>query len=217
MNTSKILIENNYVANKIIEYEKNDLLIKKQIDNEYVLYVNNVQWMSYNEESCIQALEFYPQYYLAKGHCICTGFGLGIRERWLLQNKNVTKITVLEKNKSIIDYQKEVNPDLCEKIEIINCDCLDYKGCCDTLLLDHYELQDWQYIFNNAKEIIQNIKCETLYVWSIESYLINRKKIFKDIHYIDLYNKMKDYYSLTKLPNLSKEQVNEFVSILIKE
>ena len=56
-----------------------------------------------------------------------------------MTKKEVSKVTVLEKNKEVIDYHKFINPKLFDDVEVIHFNAYDYKGKCDTLLLDHYE------------------------------------------------------------------------------
>ena len=55
-----------------------------------------------------QAKQFYSHYNLAYGHVVCTGLGFGTREKWLSTKPEVTKITVIEANKQIIDYHRDI-------------------------------------------------------------------------------------------------------------
>lgn len=213
-----ILKYHNYEPVKIQEYKKGSLEIKKVNPILYVLYVDGVQWMTYNYYTHEQAFEFLSQYTIARGHCICTGLGFGIRESWLLNNKNVSKITVIEKNKCVIDYHKEINPEFMNKIEVIHSDCEEYTGECDTLLLDHYEFEESYDILQNANKICSNIKCNTMFLWPMERLLIERKRYNPHYSYLKIYNEIKETYSLNKLPCFDDETINKFIqAVRIKE
>lgn len=213
-----ILKYHNYEPVKIQEYKEGPLEIKRVNPILYVLYVDGVQWMTYNYYTHEQAFEFLSQYTIAKGHCICTGLGFGVRESWLLNNKNVSKITVIEKNKCVIDYHKKTNPEMMSKIEVINSDCIDYDGECDTLLLDHYENETFQQILENVKLISNNIKCDNMLFWSLERLLLQRKYYNPHSSYLRLYNEIKQMYSLDSMPNLDDESITKFIqAVRVKE
>lgn len=200
---------------KISLYESEGILVEQNIfSEEYELSVNNNVWMTFNPKDFSQLFQLYSHYNLAKGHCICTGLGFGLREKWLSTKKEVSKITVLEKNIEVIKYHKEVNPDLVSKIEIINCDASEYKGKCDTLLLDHYEQQpylDLSGYFQNIKKCCNNIEHDVLWIWPLEDVITSllrpkNKNIFAD--------RYKEYLFLRKkyptLPDLTKSQLNSY-------
>lgn len=160
----------NYPNVSIEEYCKDGLEIS--FEDEYILKVDGVQWMTYNPYTHDQGFnQVFSHYYIAEGHCICTGLGFGIRERWLLNKPEVTKITVIENEKRIIDYHQKHNPDLCEKIDIVHCNARDYVGECDTLLLDHYEGMDVVGFSLDAYEIQKNISSKQTWFWTFETYL----------------------------------------------
>ena len=71
------------------------------------LTMDGIQWMVLDERHSA-ASQFYSHYKLAKGYVICTGLGFGTREQWLASKPEVTKITVLEKFKEVIDYHKDI-------------------------------------------------------------------------------------------------------------
>ena len=121
--------------------------------------MDGIQWMVLDQRHG-QASQFYSHYKLAKGHVICTGLGFGTREQWLASKPEVTKITVLEKFKEVIDYHKDIGTKWHDKIEIINCDANDYKGSCDFLSIDHYEYDDVLRILDSIKTVCNNITCE---------------------------------------------------------
>ena len=210
-------------------YKKPLEIIKN--DNCYNLYVNGIQWMMYEIDNHHQASQLFSHYYISSGNVIATGLGFGIRELWLLNNPNIKSLTILENNKDIIEYHKEVNPILFEKAKIINCDARTYKGKCDTLLLDHYEFESMTNIIEDVKNITKNIKCRNLWFWHLET------QILADLHKVDehnltnrfrqgefkinietlnnikiVYENIKLNYGL-KLPDLSKEELQLIITI----
>lgn len=203
---------------KIFSYEKDKLLIN-QYDffdrgSTYELLINGDQWMTFNHNTYEQLFELYSHYLLAEGHCICTGLGFGLRENWLLSKKQVSKITILEKNIEIIDYHKQLNPDFMSKVEVIHCDASEYIGECDTLLLDHYEsepFQDSSKYFQNIKKCYDNIKHTSFWFWPLELMvtvgLSKKDKNFSKNRYEKYLNLMKIY---STLPNITECELNSY-------
>ena len=169
--------------------------------------------MSYKSKVYDQAFELYSHYDLAKGHCICTGLGFGIRENWILNKKGVTKVTVLEKYKSVIDYHRFNNPKFFDNVEVIQTDVYDYKGKCDTLLLDHYEygteakhanLPNQKtaiayLILQNSAKVLKNIECDTMWLWTLEDIVAGK---------LINYNDIKTRFGLHALPDLTEEKLS---------
>ena len=202
-------------------------------DNEfYILKVFGNQWMMYDTITHLQASQLFAHYYIASGDVICTGLGLGIRENWLLNNKNVKSLTILESNENIIEYHKEVNPILFKKAKIINCDAKTYKGKCDTLLLDHYEFESLYEIVNDVKMICSNIECDKVWFWHIETQILAdlhqtyepnlcekfrngefkfNIETLKNIKYV--YECIKSNNDLSKLPDLTQEELQLILSM----
>jgi len=221
-------------SSEVLQIGPNKIVKKFEvIDNGIVkvLLINGKQWMMYNYSNHQQAAQLLSHYYLAKGDVITTGLGFGVRENWLLKNPNVKSITIIEKNQTVIDYHKKNNPKLYKKVKIICEDASEYKGECDTLLLDHYEFENTPYVFENARKVCQNIKCQTMWFWHLETQII------ADIHGVDevsLLNKFKrgefnfdmtklsDVYRayeeikvrerLAQLPNLSEYELKLFIT-----
>lgn len=164
-----LLKQLNYSPPNLKEYQGNNLEVKLD-ESEYTYYlsVNDHKWTTYNIKYHTQAYEVYSHYYFAKGHCICTGLGFGARESWLLNKDGVSKVTVIENSEEVIEYHKINNPDLYNNIEIINTNASEYKGKCDTLLLDHYEQEHPIEILTDASEILKNIECDTMWFWPLE-------------------------------------------------
>ena len=190
--------------------------------------MDGVQWMVLDEKHGA-ASQFYSHYKLARGHVICTGLGFGTREQWLASKPEVTKITVLEKFKEVIDYHKDIGTKWSDKIEIINCDANDYKGSCDFLSIDHYEYDDVLRILDSIKKVCNNITCESAWFWMLEPWIRlgyitdnteNPTIIPKKIRYggkendiLENYSKIKTYFEHVNLPNLNREQLTKFIEM----
>lgn len=203
---------------KLIPYKKDNIEIGKENSLhegiKYQLLIGNNQWMTFNSVTFLQFFEFYSHHNLAKGHCICTGLGFGLREKWLLSKKEVSKITVLEKNIEVINYHKELNPDLISQLEVINCDASEYTGKCDTLLLDHYELEpdcDKSRYFENIKRCCDNIDHSMLWFWPLESVVTNNMEntdyYFSKKRYQNYLNLLKIYPTL---PSITENELNSY-------
>jgi hypothetical protein len=185
----------------------------------YYLSVLGEQWMSYNIKTHEEVFDVFSHFYLAKGHCICTGLGFSLRETWLLNKKEVTKITVLEKSIDIINYHKSINSEFLNdpRVEVINIDANEYVGECDTLLLDHFELAETEDILNDVSKINKNIKCEKMWFWPLERIVMHKRKWSvneKGLEWVqtklESYNDIKLAYNLTNLPDLTEEELNMF-------
>ena len=201
----EILKKFNYTSPNIIEYEKGNLKIENK-NTDYNLYLKDEQWMTYNNVSHEQAFELYSHYHLAKGHCICTGLGFGVRENWILTKPEVSKITVIEKNKEIIEYHQHIKSPFLNHIEIINCDASEYIGKCDTLLLDHYENQSEDQIVSDVLNITNNIECDMLWFWPLERFILKYNTPNKK----NEYDFFKYRNKLLKLPELDNETIRLF-------
>lgn len=219
----RLLKQLNYQEPFISEYENDNL--KVYFDEEwqsYKLTVDGKEWMSYDIKGHTQAFEFYSHQTLAKGHCICTGMGFGVRESWLLKNPNVTKVTVVERNQCVIDYHKWNNSPFLKHVEVIHDDASKYVGNCDTLLLDHYESSDPHEVLADASKIVQNIEHDTLWIWPLEAIITSARrrrldrstvKVFTNENFItrmEIYENIKQIYELDTLPQLTEEDLDLF-------
>ena len=213
----------NYVPPVIKPYDKNGVVVYKDKDSRWHLIVDGVQMMLYTVGH-EQALHFYSHYKLALGNVICTGLGFGVREQWLATKPEVNKITVLEKNKSVIDYHKDIGTQWSDKIEIINCNANEYKGTCDFLSIDHYEKEDTKSIIESIKNTEKNIVSYYMWFWLLErwldnGYIENNKKDFmyyqpwEKNNLKQSYNKLKTFLGLKSLPELTLKELTEFVNV----
>lgn len=197
-----------YTDPNIVEYEKNGLSVRFENDN-YRLVQDGSTWMNYHVPSMEQVFQLYYHWKLAEGHCICTGMGFLLRENWLLSKKEVTKITVIETNRNIIQYHWEHNPHIMERLNIVNMDAYNYHGSCDTLLIDHWEgfrnnditCGDYSYL------ISQKIKHKQLWFWPLDGIISGYYRDYLGINLKDFYDRYKSYFQLTTLPNLTEEEL----------
>lgn len=194
-------------------YQKNKFSIKPE-SHRYALYHDDVRYMLWNTETNKEIYELYSHYDLAYGHCICTGLGFLFRESWLLTKPEVTKITVLEYSKDVIEYHREHNSEVFNQLEVIECDANEYKGSCDTLLIDHYMDATNEYNFYLiAKKVCDNIQCKVMWFWPLEQLLDRHYKYYIGLSLKELYQNIKQYFGLTKLPDLSEEQLVKYCSV----
>jgi hypothetical protein len=214
-----LLEQFNYTAPKLKEEKWDNIEIKSNGHGYYYLMIDDVQWMDYDANTHLEAYEVYSHYRLAKGHVVVTGLGFGVRENWILTKNDVTKLTIIEKNKSLIDYHLKNNSSFLQdkRVEIINCDALDYKNSCDVLLLDHYELDVYENILANVKQIHDNVNCETMWFWPFERIIMHSRRWFSFneepyslITKYEAFNKLKKHWELYKIPEFNEQEINLF-------
>jgi len=221
----RLLNQLNYTPPNLKLYKKDTCEVTFDDYNQmYRLFIGGEDYMSYKINDHDEAYELYSHYDLAKGHCICTGLGFGVRENWLLTKKEVSKVTVLEKNKEVIDYHKYLNPKLFDDVEVIHINAYDYKGKCDTLLLDHYEdeagnaklepkkIVNDMFVLQAASEISDNIECDRMWMWTLELIVAERSwqrscEVGSYVSKTSIYNEIKTEFNLNKLPDLTEEEL----------
>ena len=99
----RLLDQLNYTPPNLQLYKKDSCEVTFDNYNQmYRLFIDGEDYMSYRIKDHDEAYELYSHYDLAKGHCICTGLGFGVRENWLLTKKEVSKVTVLEKIRKLL-------------------------------------------------------------------------------------------------------------------
>jgi hypothetical protein len=101
------------------------------------------------------------------------------------------------------------------RVEVINCDATEYKGSCDVLLLDHYELSDYESILANVKIVHDNIECKTMWFWPFERIIMHSRRwhSFNDEPYqlitkYEAYKLLKKNWKLDKLHEFSEGDIN---------
>ena len=216
----------NYSEPNFVEYHKNkvDIFVRDKSDlmldiedhpnraiqyaeGEVLLYINGRQWLRQYLPTSLSVGAVFSHYWFARGHTLTTGLGLGIRENWLLNKKEVTKLTVLEKSLKLIDYHKEHNPDLFEYAEVIHVDANEYVGECDVLLMDHYEEEPIEEMAEMSSKVAKNINCELCWFWPIEEFIQRQPQYQVDDPHslLEAYEYVKKKYDLPKLPELNFE------------
>ena len=223
----------NYSEPKFVEYHKNKVdifvrdksdLIKSQdiedhanraieyAEGEVLLFINGRRWLRQYLPTSLSIGGVFSHHWFARGHTLTTGLGLGIRENWLLNKKEVTKLTVLEKNLKLIDYHKEHNPDLFEYAEVIHVDANEYVGECDVLLMDHYEEEPLPEMARMSSKVAKNINCEVCWFWPLEE-LLQRRQEREEESLVKSYEYIKKKYDLSKLPEANLELLTIFTTI----
>jgi hypothetical protein len=199
----EILQKFNYEPPFIKELQFGQVSIKK-IQEQFLLFIKDEIVMSYDYSTHYQAADIFAQYYLAKGHTIVTGLGLGVREKWILTKKEVSKLTIIENCQEVIEINKQLNPELFSdpRVEIICEDAHTYKGSCDVLLLNHYgdlvERKEFnRLVEENINPTINNIDHTYFWYRGLEKEIFELVKQGSD--FFNAYLKVKQQYKLTSL------------------
>lgn len=116
-------------------------------------YSDQVYWESYNHN------------FFAFGDVVATGLGVLTRESMLIDNPRITSITVLEICEELIEYHKKHNPEIMDKLNVINCDANEWEGTCDTYLMDHHEKGN---LLENFLKCYQKVNCKQCWFWPLE-------------------------------------------------
>jgi spermidine synthase len=172
----------------------------------YYLLVDNEQWMYLDTSANIQLREFYSSYDLAENNVLLSGWGFGILPQWIASKESVKSVTVVEKNKEVIDLfllHNSINP----KIKIVVSDIRKYHDNTfyDWAIFDHYELErvptkeDFDLLSNN-------LNFKNLWFWSIEKNILQENS----------FQKVRQEFSI-KIPNLSLNQVNNYMKTLFTQ
>ena len=208
-----ILKHKDYILPKVEECEYKSISIRDMPENKHShtlgMYINDERMMTSNQIYYHQCYDVLPEYYLAYGNVICTGLGLLYRESMLLVNPKVEKITVIEKSADLIELQYKMNPEIMNnpKLEIINDDANFYKGECDFLSIDHYEIINPDKLANIVEHCIKNIKHETLWFWMLSFYCGSSQEKFYETYY-----DMRLLYRT--LPDLTRLELYEFIMMI---
>lgn len=189
------------------------------VDNNNIsLYENGQSWMGLDLNTKWQANEFVFELSEATGVCVTTGLGLGVIQTLLVQNANVTKVIVFEKNKSVIDiflYNIEKNNFDISKLEIINVDADNIQDIvCDCMFLDHFEHEPEHEIIDRVKKISKNNTFNLLWYWPC----IKHFSVFCSTNTLEISNKSFDIWKTVngfeKLPKeLNSLQLNNIMNL----
>ena len=205
----QFLKDNNFIIPKICIFKDENLEVAYEKNNivQFTMYIHNdksdrdgVMWYYPNHT---MGKFFYPQYDLSYGHVILTGLGMNMSPNWISTKPEVSKVTVIENNKYIIDYIKKYGF-IDDKVEIIHGDAEKYIGKCDVFIHDHnygemYSLKKRL----NTFDILDNIECDLIWsqrvTWQLSKYSYNNYLILKENN--------------QKLPNLSKEKFDFYCKL----
>ncbi len=178
------------------------------------LYQDNKEWMMSVPSEFITNDPFA---YKAKGKVITFGLGIGYFVYMALLNKDVESITVIEKEKEVINIFNKIKdqfPNI-NKVNIINGDAFDYfneqyLNSFDYIYVDIYKSSDdgrfliekllEQYlppidkcdfwIENSCLSIIKTL----IYLYYDENVYHRHNKVYKE--YLPLFNKVRKYFDL---------------------
>ena len=195
--------------------------------DQFVLYNNNEQWMTYNHNDDV-IKQLYSSYDLAYGDVLISGLGFGILALWLCTKTNVSSVTVIEISEDVIKLFKNSNS-IPDKLNIINSDMTKYNTDkeYDSLFLDHYELQNFDWILNDIKKISSRIKHKNIWAWPLEGiylfkmyadenyktlsniFIDNKSNMDFSGRWIDFLNKF--FPKENMLKNINKDQLNNYI------
>ena len=191
--------------------------VVRYAQGEAELFVNGERWLRQYLPTATSVGGVFSHYWFARGHTLTTGLGLGIRENWLLNKEEVTKLTIVEKNLELIEYHKEYNPDLFKYAEVIHADANEYVGKCDVLLMDHYEKETVPQMAEMSSKVSKNINCEVCWFWPIEELVQKHPRYFQHDKVpstaLESYEYIKKKYDLPKLPELNGDTLNLFLYV----
>ena len=97
-------------------YEARNIKVKR-------LLIANRGWMV-DDPPHWWAMEEHAQFY--HGHVLCAGLGLGLMVHTLSANPEVTRITVVEREKDVIDLVAPLVPQ--DKLHVVHGDFWEYRG-----------------------------------------------------------------------------------------
>lgn len=200
-----------------------DFSIQKK-GNTYHLYQGESQWMQLNIKTNMEVKELYSSYDLAYGDVLLTGFGFGILPLWLASKPGVKSVTVLEKNKEIVDIFLKNNT-LPDTVKIIFTDAKTYTSGkdYDCLLLDHFA-DHVAFPYEEVRQIAKNISNHNLlWYWSLETryvekyYDLDAYKLyvapvsFKDYDFSTYLDEYLSYVDIPTVPKVSTDKLREYI------
>lgn len=198
----------------------------------YFLHYDDVMWMGTYKDFSDSFDNLYSQYDLAYGDVLLTGLGFGIIAIALSEKQNVRSVTIIEKEKDIINAFLQNNK-INNKITIIQGDATTYQTDrhYDCLLPDHYELQPVDWKIKDMNEISKRISHDVFWPWSIESIFFRTvyptkiyghsfKKIYNRYHkdfYKEWQSFIHKYFEANKsLLEISEQKLLKYLKKYIK-
>jgi hypothetical protein len=203
--------------------------------DRYCLYNNGDQWMSYQKNSDSEIKAMYSSYDLASGDVLVSGLGFGILALWLCSKPDVTSVTVVEISEDVIEIFKKHNT-IPKKLNLVNDNIITYNTDkkYDSILLDHYEKQNPDWILRDIQKICKRINHNFFWAWSLEAlYLFKMYTNFKNIKEIDIDAILKkcdfhlglyweefvdDFFPEEKfMKNISNEKLNNYIYLFFNK
>lgn len=189
---------------------------------DYKLFVDNNRWNIHNPKNHASTKEMYGSYELAYGDVLISGLGFGVLPTWLLSKNEINSITIIEKNREVIDIFNQFNR-FPSKVKIIESDMNSFKTTrrFNCILLDHYEKESDDKQIQSMSMIYKNIpNHDVFYAWRIE-YLYLNKMFNGDFFSLienNLWKEFKNIIGIPTVPDLSDYQVKNFSCLcLIKK
>jgi len=195
------------------------------VSDKYVLFNNGMRWMMHHKKNYREEKEMYSSYDLGYGDILISGLGFGILALWLANKPGVKTVTVIEISKEIIDLFIKNNK-IPDNLIIINDNMITYQTDkkYDCLFLDHYEMQNRDWMLKDAKKISKRIKHDVFWMWPLEPLYMNKmypdfKKEMSDKETWltkDYYDKWLDFvkfyfYHEKSLYKISSDQLNLYI------
>ena len=202
------------------------------LENNFTLYNNNQQWMTYNKLDNQSIKEQYSMYDQAYGDVLISGLGFGILLLWLSSKPEVKSITCIDISQDVIDLFLDSNK-INDKITIINADASTYDTEIhyDCIFLDHYEEQEGSWILEDMKKFTERISHDVFWAWPLEqAYMFKMyglsfsgenhilKNIIKSFNYSEKWDQFVETYfpNNTHLRSINKEKVDEYINVSFK-
>lgn len=169
------------------------------------LIIDGEPWMGMNLKDYREVFEFYSHLSVTRGKVICTGLGFMLREAWLVKEGH--DVTVYERNPDIIRYHQKHNSELVDKVRIINQSAESIDEDCDTLLLDHFELETHEHIVEQVRILSDKISCNRVWFWPLERVILTNSQKNQTTPFQEYQNLR---LTIPKLPDLTYQSVDEF-------
>lgn len=141
----------------------------------YTLTCNGVSWMETDRDFRHTRDTMIAQYDLAYGDVLITGLGFGIITTAIAEKEEVTSVTVLELSEDVI-RAFTTNNQVSDKVKIIQADATTFTSDTkyDCLLLDHYELQRYDWRVKDMNRAAKAINHDVFWPWSIEEIFLKQ-------------------------------------------
>ena len=150
--------DKSYIIQNIEDYPNGAV---KYVQGEAELYVNGERWFRQYLPASTSVGGVFSHYWFARGHTLTTGLGLGIRENWLLNKKEVTKLTIIEKNLESLNIIENIIHKYLKRQKLFMRTLMNMLvNVIKKLLMDHYEQEPIEQMAKMSSKVAKNINCE---------------------------------------------------------